>query len=262
MKRGHFSRSRSLADFNQRFYPNFLENNIDLALKRNNKVRVLEVGCGEGRVLMELRKLYPQIELFGINKKPWVVMQGQKSLKVVGTYYKIFSKKEMNKVNFPQIFFYDAVKLKFPQNYFDVIYSQVALPYFTRKDQFLEEVWRTLKRGGIALLHLDTISEKYPPFLPGPTPRFVIRSGKKNILFVSFIRNLKRKGFDITFFLKSKTNSKTSFGTYLVLRKNSAKKLNLKLQYNENCSFELNELDPSKKETDVYWGFRSVYKLK
>ena len=59
MKRGHFSRSRSLADFNQRFYPNFLENNIDLALKRNNKVRVLEVGCGEGRVLMELRKLYP-----------------------------------------------------------------------------------------------------------------------------------------------------------------------------------------------------------
>jgi len=32
--------------------------------------------------------------------------------------------------------------------------------------------------------------------------------------------------------------------------------------YKENASFELQELDPSKKEPDVYWGFRSVYKIK
>jgi SAM-dependent methyltransferase len=211
---------------------------------------------------MELRRLYPQIELFGINKKPWVAMRGQKSLKVAGVYYKIFTKKEINKIRLPRILFYDAIKLNFPSNHFDIIYSQVALPYFTRKDSFLEETWRTLKKGGIALIHIDAISEDYPDFLPGPTPRFVIRQGKKNFPFAYLVRKIKNKGFDLKCFFKSRTNSKTSFGTYLILKKNTSKKLKLPLKFQENNSFELNELDPKKKKTDVYWGFRSVYKLR
>jgi len=73
-KRGHFSRSRSLEDFSRKFGKDILQKLIQKALSKD-KVRVLEIGCGEGRVLMELKKLFPNIELHGINKSPWSAMK-------------------------------------------------------------------------------------------------------------------------------------------------------------------------------------------
>ena len=52
---------------------------------------------------MELRKLY-QIELFGINKKPCGNARS-KEFESGRNLLQNISKKEMNKVNFPQIFF-------------------------------------------------------------------------------------------------------------------------------------------------------------
>src|SRR3990167_1710614 len=143
-KRGHFSRTRDLAAFNKKFSPNILEKTIKSRLKINSNVKALEIGCGEGRVLMELAKLFPDIELHGINKKPWAVMRGTSSLKITGTHYKIFTTSEVKKIKLPTIHFANAKKLDFKDNYFDLIYSQVAIQYVDRKDQLIEEVWRVL----------------------------------------------------------------------------------------------------------------------
>lgn len=139
--RGHFSRSRSLDDFNKKFSKDIVQKLIRKALFKGEQVRVLEIGCGEGRVLMGLRKLFPTIELHGINRKPWAAMKGSSSLKRTATYYDIFTSSELKEVSLPKIYFYDAQELKFPDNYFDLIISQVSIQYVARKDLLLEEVW-------------------------------------------------------------------------------------------------------------------------
>ncbi|MEK7788748.1 MAG: hypothetical protein AAB283_02415 [Planctomycetota bacterium] len=54
LPRGHHTRSRSLEDFENKFKQGVVTKAIEKAKKLEDTVRVLEIGCGEGRVLMEL----------------------------------------------------------------------------------------------------------------------------------------------------------------------------------------------------------------
>lgn len=261
-KRGRFSRTRDLAAFNKKFSPNILEKTIKSKLKNNQKVNVLEIGCGEGRVLMQLRKLFPNIELHGINKKPWIAMRGSSSLKTTGTHYKIFTPSEVKKVKLPTIHFTDAKKLKFKDKYFDLIYSQVAIQYVDRKDQLLEEVWRVLKPGGKAFLNIDARTENVPDFLDFTTPRFIIYKDNKIYPLKSFIKDINKSGFDIKYKTSvEKEKGETKKRINLVITKNINKKLNLNLKFDEPSSFNLNVLNEEKNRWSMYWGYRSVYKL-
>lgn len=262
-KRGYFSRSRSLLQFNEKFGKGVLEKNIEKALTNNKTVRVLEIGCGEGRILMELRKIFNKIELYGINKKPWGAMKGSKSLKKTALFYKIFNRNELKNIKLPKIFFYDASKLKFKSNYFNLIYSQVSVPYVKRKDRLLEEIWRVLKINGIALLHIDTKQNNYPDFLKHETPRFIIYRKEKQYPLKRLIKNACNNEFNISYSTYTqKKPDLVSVGVRIIMNKNKNSYLNLNLYFEEISSFDLNRLDPEKKNKDIFWGYRSVYKIK
>jgi ubiquinone/menaquinone biosynthesis C-methylase UbiE len=220
-ERGIYSLSRNLNQFNNKFSKNILENEIRNKIKKNKIIRVLEIGCGEGRILMELKKLFPKIKLYGINEKKWPLMKGLKSLKKTALYYKIFKKNELKNINLPIIHFYNAEKLKFQDNFFDVIYSQVSFQYIRRKDLLLEEIWRVLKLGGKAYLHIDTLKKEIPDFLNSETPRFLIYKNNKLISFETFLNNLN---VDIKYFSK-KVNQYQRIS--IIIHKNHIKKLNL-----------------------------------
>ncbi|MBU1202023.1 MAG: class I SAM-dependent methyltransferase [Nanoarchaeota archaeon] len=259
--RGFCSRSRSLEDFNEKFKKNILEDTINDFLKLRKNVRVLEIGCGEGRVLMQLRKLYPEIEIHGINKKPWSAMKGKNSLKRTGTYYKIFSHSEINKVDLPRIHFYDAQKLDFEDKYFDVVYSQVSIYQVKRKDLLLEEVWRVLKKDGRAYLHIDTYHDKYPDFLKGETPRFIIYKDDEPYKFKTLINNLKKEDYNLK--VKSSVETRDSLDNHrihLIMHKNKDAKLSLGLKFDELSSFRLDDLKLEVDNSKIV-GYRSVYRL-
>jgi len=254
-KRGHFGRSRSLDDFNKRFGPESLQRIIKDALAKKEKVRILEIGCGEGRVLMELRKLFHQVDLYGINKEPWPAMKGQESLRRTGTLYKIFKKGEINAIKLPKIYFYDATKIMFKDNYFDVIYSQTSIPYFERKDKLIEEIYRVLKVGGKALLHIDSFENYYPDFMRQDTPRFIIYNEGKLLNLPEFFRRFKSYGINAE--LRTQKNAKK---TYLEITKKIKKRLILGLNFDENSSFRLiNVVNGS--HSDIFWGYRSVFSI-
>jgi len=273
-KRGHFSRSRSLEQFNHRYGEKEVEKAIEKAISQygQKNVRVLEIGCGEGRVLMQLRKLYPKIELHGINKKPWKAMKGTKSLKKTATFYKIFSKKELlsQGVKLPKIYFYDATKLRFKKNYFDVIISQVAIQYFERKDQVIEEAWRVLKTGGVAYLGIDSRRNEAPDFLRNETPRFIIYENDNNktirskqnkiISLKKYAGALRKKGFDILYSSYDEAEENIiKTRACLTMHKNRTGKLDLGIKYHAPSSFELSRMIDKDHKGFWFWGFRSVF---
>jgi ubiquinone/menaquinone biosynthesis C-methylase UbiE len=262
MKRVYLSRNRSLSDFDAKFGRGVIESTLRKAMRSREPVRLLEIGCGEGRVLMELRKLFPSVELHGINKKPWPAMSGQKSLIATAANYGIFTKEEARRVSLPVPHFFDATELRFPDRYFDVVISQVSIYQMKRKDLLLQEVWRVLKKEGKAFLHIDSIYEDYPDFINQETPRFIIYKNNRLHPLRRFIKELRDKGYDITCRMAFGTQAGDADikRTNIVIHKNTEAKLELNLTFDELSSFDLSVLGKIFKG-DKLVGYRSVFQM-
>ena len=149
---------------------------------------------------MELRKLFPSIEIHGINKKPWPAMRGQKSLITTAINYGIFTKEEARRgCHCLFSHFYHATELRFPDGYFDVVISQVLHLSDEKKGPPAPGSLAVLKKGGKAFLHIDSMYEDYPDFISQETPRFIIyKNNRLHSLRRRFIKELRAKGYDIT----------------------------------------------------------------
>ena len=173
LPRGHFSRSRSLADYDARFGAGVVLDTVRARAATTPDASLLEIGCGEGRVLMQLRKAFPALRLHGINKAPWPAMQGSESLRATALHHGIFDAATLEGLTLPTVHFADAGALPLADASLDVVISQVTIPYVERKERVLTETWRVLKPGGVALLHLDSRRRHSVDFLAGDTPTFV-----------------------------------------------------------------------------------------
>jgi len=108
--------------------------------------RVLEVGSGMEKTLQEIKQRFPH-------------------LKASGTNYD-FSGPQHGTVNA------EASELPFKTSKFDFVFSVQTWQYVPRKAEFLHEVHRLLKPGGIALIHAPT---------RGQHSDFVIHTGRQKI---------------------------------------------------------------------------------
>jgi SAM-dependent methyltransferase len=156
--------------------------------------------------------------------------------------------------------FYDATQLRFPDNYFDVVISQVSIYQFKRKDLLLKEVWRVLKKGAKAFLHIDSMSEGYPDFLNQNTPRFVIYKNNKLYPFEGFVKELRGKKYDITCRIApgQQSDDTNLRRTNIVMHKNTEAELILGLSFDELSSFDLSVLGKIFNGDKIV-GYRSVY---
>jgi SAM-dependent methyltransferase len=245
---------------NRRFRldPRLIETTIEDLLARRRHVRVLEIGAGEGRVLMQLHRDFPSVEFHGINRRRWVAMSGNASLKETAARYNIFEKETLGRSIFPEMHFYDASKLRFPDGYFDLIISQVSIHYVERKDMLLEEAWRVLRMNGRAFLHLDTWSESSPDYMPPITPRFLIYSGSRRVSAATWLKRIAKSGMKIRCVGKS---TEGSCSTSVFIEKNTRRRLRLRLTYDWSSSFHLERLVEDAKSTEWLWGFRSVFRI-
>jgi SAM-dependent methyltransferase len=254
-RRGFFSRSRGLEALEEHFH-------VDVAAFVTRRqaqvpdVRVLEIGCGEGRALMELRRRFPAIELHGINLRPWPAMRGQASLRRTGTYYKIFTRRELADLTLPSVHFYDATRLRFEDATLDLIISQRAIHYFERKDTVIEEAWRTLRPGGLALLQIDERRPVMPDFFVGDTPRFIVYDGGRPVPLARHLAAIRARGFGVALYHEDRAGFRLSS---VCMSKSSAAPLSLGLAFDADSSITLEQ--PGKPR-EVYWGFRSVYRVR
>ena len=204
-------------------------------IRRKDKIKILEVGCGYGRAILELKKIFEKnIETYAINKEPrWNLGL----IKRYATAEGIFTKNNL-KSNLPKLYILDAGKrLPFKSKSFDYVYSIASVQYISDKALFLEEINRILKNGGIARMQF---SEEKPSHPSEYQNLFEIWDENKKIKLKEYLKKFRNIKFG-----KTKTNK---LG-YLFLKKSKSLKLNLKLvNY-----FDLNKIN--KK----WWGVKAIY---
>lgn len=154
-------RSHSLEDFNKKISPYKLEDVIHETYEKNRlageKTRVMELGVGNGRVLMELKKIFPEVEFYGINKEKTHTFYRRESYILTALKFEIFNKVEIEQIDLPFIVFQDldfGARIPYDENKFDIVYSQATVSYIKYKFELFDEIMRVLKSGGVSF-HTD-----------------------------------------------------------------------------------------------------------
>jgi len=254
-------RSRGLESMEERFGSNLIQKFIKKRLNLDKKVRVLEIGFGEGKCLLDLRVLFPSIELYGLNEDKRSHMANKKDFLRNSEKFGI----NIPNKNLPKPYFYDAGNgLKFKSNFFNLVISQVSFHYVGNKARLIEEIWRVLKPEGKAFLHIDrSYKRELPDFMKTnpETPLFIIYKNSKLVKLSEYLRKFKKRWFNLTL-QKSKHNSSQR---NLLITKNISKNLNLGLKYDGNATLYLTKLkntDKYKIDSGIWWGTRSVFRVK
>lgn len=260
MKHKLWYRMRGLDKMEPRFGKTPITRFLEKQFKTQKTVRLLEIGFGEGKALLELASRYPRLRTYGVNYPATRTMGNADDLRRNANEF------ELKMEQLPRVMFHDAgTELKYPSEYFDCIMSQVAFHYIGNKAKCIEEIWRVLKPKGKAFIHFDTIPAGPLPDIMEyrkDTAFFIIYDGKKIISTQGYLNSLRKKGYDLRVNIRIKKSTRTSKQTILLMTKNTAKKLAIPLAYDGNSTIYLTKLkntDSYKTASDVWWGTRSVF---
>ena len=153
----------SFHECGERDLVNILKNLDEDFLKTNNK-RVLDIGCGIGRILKPLADRYPGLQLFGVDVSEEMIRKGRIRL---------------NEIENVKLIRTSGKDLKhFEDNSFDFVYSYVVLQHIPRKfvHNYFDEISRILDEKGLFVFQMPirTEEKKYsePPDSDFRTVRF------------------------------------------------------------------------------------------
>lgn len=141
-------------------FENFLQYEIDPAFARRAKVvlenlslsgkeKILEIGCGRGFYLNVLSKMFPKLDITGIDLNEKYLLEAKN--------YINDKKVKLIKVN--------ATSLPFKDKVFDRIIATEILEHISDDEKTISEMFRVLKPGGIIMV---TVPSKNYPFFWDP----------------------------------------------------------------------------------------------
>ncbi|MDH5434462.1 MAG: malonyl-ACP O-methyltransferase BioC [Gammaproteobacteria bacterium] len=109
--------------------------------------KILDVGCATGYCSRELKKTYKKAEVFGVDIAPQMIVEAKQSQ---GLFKKV------------QYQVADANHLPFEDNQFDIVFSNLLLPWLADLQVTFKEWNRVLRPGGLLMfstLGVDTLTE-------------------------------------------------------------------------------------------------------
>ncbi|MFQ5543608.1 MAG: class I SAM-dependent methyltransferase [Nitrospiria bacterium] len=263
-------KTRDLNGINQKIVKDsdIIQSTLSALLSKANgsNMKVLEVGFGYGRALLELAWQFRQenISFLGINKKKQTPMGNIGDLIGIAREYDIIPEENMDEFNLPEIFFYDASSLHFEDASVDLIYSAVTIRFIDRKAEFLEEVCRVLKPGGVALLQIGEANWDYPysricdqTMLTPYFNRFVLKHKDELIPLPTYLKHFEEDAFQFKFLPQRRCT--------LTVNKLKSSRLDLQLTSDPELSVPMENFSYKhfwKKKEGRRGGFRCVYNLR
>ncbi len=213
---------------------------VQKLVTERGKIKVLEVGCGYGKALLDLKSAFgDQVEIHGTN------VEAEWSLELIRDFaldQEVYASEKDLEYYLPTLHILDASEpFPFPDDCFDLIYSQAAAHYFTDKMRFLEEVNRLLTPDGVARIDINHRAAEYPLEY---RDRIEIWDDERKIDFEEYMNAYKSVCFNYD--AKSRP-----FG-YLTMSKEQKMHFNIELVY----AFDLNQI------YDKWWGRKSIYRMK
>ena len=105
-------------------------------------MKILDGGCGEGSITNFLAEKFPDVIFYGVD------------ISDVGINY---AYEESNKRKLKNVTYKvgDLKYLDFPDNYFDLIYSQSVIEHVVNYEKALKEFWRVLKPKGKLIIRVS-----------------------------------------------------------------------------------------------------------
>ncbi|MBU0957776.1 MAG: class I SAM-dependent methyltransferase [Nanoarchaeota archaeon] len=246
----------------------------ELRKRKNHKIKLLEIGCGRGILLLELRKKFSNLDLYGINLNRYHGIKEKKDFIRNAEENKIFLDNK-EKSNLPKINFWDVgKKIPYKENFFDLIISNVSFVHVKNKAKALEETSRILKVGGVALISFDAhetkknLGNKFynlykeldKKMKKDYMPRFLIKKEKEFVGTKEFFREVKKEGFDISVRNTDyKDKSQKVRGVQIILKKKREGKLDLRLRYNKSKSEKITK--EARGKNPACYGAIDFYEL-
>ena len=106
--------------------------------KLNPSGRLIDAGCGPGYLIVQLAKEFPRLELIGVDISNEILERA----KIRATHHG-------RKIEFKEG---SVENLPFPNEYADFIISTFSLHHWINPDRAFQEIYRVLKKEGIALI--------------------------------------------------------------------------------------------------------------
>jgi SAM-dependent methyltransferase len=159
---------------------------IDAKLgKTAGKIRVLELGCGYGAVLIDLFNKYgARVELHGINRFP-----EHGNLALLKELAKKRGVEDMASLDEITIHHFDASQpWPLPDDHFDVVYSQSTFLWLPDKIHALQEINRIMNSTGVARVELRLLRPLAPPDM---RKSIVIMDDNAELSFEKYIERFK-----------------------------------------------------------------------
>ena len=109
----------------------------------NPAIRILDVGCGTGASLVDLKKMFGRkVEIYGVDVIKLQIDLAKEKIKQNGVH--------------AEVAWYDGEHLPFENNYFDAIYTSDVLGHVTNAPAWLKELNRVLKSGGVLAMFSES----------------------------------------------------------------------------------------------------------
>jgi SAM-dependent methyltransferase len=162
---------------------------IEQRLAERGRCRVLEAGCGEGRLLLELLAHFGErVALHGLNLADWP--PGEQVLRGSNEHYKVLDPARLAALPLPTIHVADLQDLSaLPERDFDLVLSQAVMPHVIDKARALEESARVLAPDGMFMHELDCLDLPPLDFVDDDLPRFTIYQNASRISATEHLRD-------------------------------------------------------------------------